>query len=181
MEQKHKVKHDPGNSFSHIQTRRQTMIDATKIDSVETFLALSMLLEYESADRLHELASNMREHQADELAGLLTRLAEYSEMHASEIQQLSEGKVLPDLATLDLSWEGLEGPETTAYGSVNPKMSVPDLLEVARRNEIKGQDFYTNISLNSPNEAVRQLAADFANEENEHVAQLQQWIDGHPE
>lgn len=153
------------------------MIDASKIDSVETFLALSMLLEYESADRLHELARNIREQQAEDLAKLLTRLAEYSEMHASEIQQLSEGKVLPELATLELSWEGLEGPETTAYGSVNPKMSVSDLLEVARRNEIKGQEFYTSISLNAPNEAVRELAADFANEENEHVAMLQKWID----
>jgi rubrerythrin len=152
------------------------MLDTKKIDSVEIFLSLSMLLEYESADRLRELAKFMLNHKAEELSALLEKLAGYSDQHASEIRELSEGKVLPELATLDLSWEGLEGPETTAYESVNPQMAVEDMLQVALRNEIKGQDFYTDISLNSPDEAVRKLAAEFASEENEHVVMLEKWI-----
>jgi rubrerythrin len=152
------------------------MLDSKKIDSVEIFLSLSILLEYESADRLRELSKFMLSHQATELSELLETLAGYSDQHASEIRELSEGKVLPELATLDLSWEGLEGPETTAYESVNPNMSVEDMLQVAMRNEVKGQDFYIDISLNSPDEAVRKLAAEFASEENEHVAMLEKWI-----
>jgi rubrerythrin len=152
------------------------MLDSKKIDTVEIFLSLSILLEYESADRLRELAKLMRDHQAIELSKLLETLAEHSDQHASEIHELSEGKVLPELATLDLSWEGLEGPETTAYESVNPQMTVEDMLQVALRNEIKGQDFYIDISLNSPDDTVRKLAAEFASEENEHVAMLEKWI-----
>jgi rubrerythrin len=152
------------------------MLDSKKIDTVEIFLSLSILLEYESADRLRELATVMRDHQAKELSEVLETLAEHSDQHASEIRELSEGKVLPELATLDLSWEGLEGPETTAYESVNPQMTVDDMLQVALRNEIKGQDFYIDISLNSPDETVRKLAAEFASEENEHVAMLEKWI-----
>jgi rubrerythrin len=151
------------------------MIDSKKVDTIETFLSLSMLLEYESADRLRELAKFMLNHQATELSELLETLAGYSDQHASEIRELSEGKVLPELVTLDLSWEGLEGPETTAYESVNPQMTVEDMLLIALRNELKGQDFYIDISLNSPDEAVRKLAAEFANEENEHVVMLEKW------
>ncbi len=157
------------------------MINARNIDTVEAFLALSMLLEYESADRLQELAVNMREHDATELADLLDKLAGYSELHASEIHELSEGRVLPELATLDVSWEGLEGPETTAYESVTPSMRTLDMLNIALRNEIKGQEFYTDISLNSPSDDVRKLAAEFADEEGEHVMMLQKWIQGHPQ
>jgi rubrerythrin len=152
------------------------MFDAKKIDTVEIFLALSMLLEYESADRLRELAKFMLDHQAKELSELLETLAGYSDQHASEIRELSEGKVLPELATLDLIWEGLEGPETTAYGSINAQMTVEDMLQVALRNELKGQDFYIDISLKSPNDAVRKLAAEFASEENDHVVMLEKWI-----
>jgi len=155
------------------------MIDPEKIDTLEALLALSMLLEFESADRLRELSSLMREHHAEELAQLLDKLAGYSDKHASEIQELSEGHVLPDLATMGVSWEGLEGPETTVYESINPKMLPYDVLQIALRNEIKGQDFYTSISLQSPNDEVRKMAAHFADEENEHVMLMQKWIDSY--
>ncbi len=153
------------------------MIDCKDIDSVETFLALSLLLEYESADRLKELAKAMREQQADALAELLDRLAGYSRKHAEEIHERAEGRVLPELATTDFAWEGPEGPETTAFEAVNAGMSREEMLQVALNNEIRGQEFYTRISLESPNAAVRELAAEFAGEENEHVMLLQQWID----
>ena len=153
------------------------MIDTKDIDNVETFLALSLLLEYESADRLKELGRMMREQQADRLADLLERLAGYSRKHAEEIHELAEGRVLPELATGDFAWEGLEGPETTAFESVSADMSCDDMLQIALRNEVRGQDFYTHISLESPSEEVRRMAAEFAAEENEHVMLLEQWIE----
>ena len=51
------------------------MIDPEKIESVEAFLALSMLLEFDSADRLRELSAVMRQHHSEELADLLDKLA----------------------------------------------------------------------------------------------------------
>lgn len=153
------------------------MIDFRHIDSVETFLALSLLLEYESADRLRELARLMRAQDATDLADLLDRLAGYSRKHAEEIHELAEGRVLPELASDIVAWEGAEGPETTAFESVTPDLSREDMLQIALRNETRGQDFYTRISLESPSEAVRPMAADFAAEENEHVMLLQQWIE----
>ncbi len=153
------------------------MIDCKQIDSVETFLALALLLEYESADRLKELSRLMREQQAKELAELLMRLYSYSRKHVDEIHELAEGRVLPELASSEVVWEGLEGPETTAFESVSPQMSCDDMLQLALRNEIRAQDFYTRISLESPNQEVRRMAADFAAEENEHVMLLQQWIE----
>ncbi len=153
------------------------MIDFRDIDRVETFLALSLLLEYESAEQLRELARLMRAREAAELADLLDRLAGYSRKHAEEIHELAGGRVLPELASDDVAWEGAEDPETTAFESVNPGMSCDEMLQIALHNETRGQDFYTRISLESPSEAVRRMAADFAAEENEHVMLLQQWIE----
>ena len=152
------------------------MIDPKKVDTIEALLALSMLLEFESADRLRELAQTMRQHHADELAELLDKLAGFSDSHGAEIRELSDGHVLPDLVTMDVSWEGLEGPDTTMFESISPDMLPYEVLQIALRNEIKGQEFYTDISLNSPSEEVRKMAADFANEENEHVSMIEQWI-----
>lgn len=155
------------------------MLDPENIDTFETFLAISMLLEYESADRLRELALSMREDNAAELTALLEKLASYSDLHAAEIHELSEGLVLPELAAMDISWEGPEGPESTAYESINPGMSIQDVLQIALRNEIKGQQFYTGISHRSPSKKVRNMAAEFANEENRHVMMIEQWIASH--
>lgn len=152
------------------------MIDPVKVTTVEAFLALSMLLEFESADRLRELSLCMRQHHAEELAQLLDKLAGYSDLHASDIQERCDGHVLPDLATMGVSWEGLEGPETTVYESITADMNPYDVLQIALRNEIKGQDFYANIALKSPDEHVRKMAAEFADEENEHVMIIEQWI-----
>jgi rubrerythrin len=153
------------------------MIDCKQIDTVETFLALSLLMEYESADRLKELSAMMRQQQAEALAELLLRLSGYSRRHAEEIHELAEGRVLPELLSKEAAWEGLEGPETTAFESVNPRMSTLDMLRVALRNETRGQDFYTRVSLQSPDPEVRRMAAEFAAEENEHVMMLQQWVE----
>ena len=152
------------------------MIKPETIEDMETFLALSYLLEIESADRYHELADNMQVHHDPEIAKLFRKLAGYGEMHASEIMQHAEGMVLPTIASWEFEWENPEGPETTPFELVSYEISPEKVLQLAKHNEIRGRDFYAHIAQKSPNPAIRELAAEFSEEETEHVQMLENWI-----
>jgi rubrerythrin len=54
-------------------------------------------------------------------------------------------------------------------------------LEIAMRNERRAHDFYAAISRESPDAGVRALAAEFAEEEQEHLALLDIWLAKVPE
>lgn len=148
---------------------------AEKMTDVATFLAYSVTLEEESADRHDELADMMDVHHNPEVAETFRKLAGYSRLHASEIREHSSGHVLPAIAPWDFEWEDMEGPETADVADANYLMSIADALKIAMDNERRAHDFYQEISKNSPDAGVRALAAEFAEEELEHLELLQEW------
>jgi rubrerythrin len=48
-------------------------------------------------------------------------------------------------------------------------------------NEQRAHDFYADIARHAPDEAVRALAAEFADEEREHLGLLSAWLESVPE
>jgi rubrerythrin len=153
---------------------------ARKMTNLETFLAYSVALEEEAADRHDELADMMEVHNNPDVAGTFRRLAHYSRLHAAEIRARSKGRELPVIAPWDFEWEGMEGPETGDIGDVNYLMSRSHALNIAMGNEQRAHDFYDAIGADSPDPAVRALAAEFAGEEKEHLALLKAWLDREP-
>ncbi|MBT3205901.1 MAG: ferritin family protein [Gammaproteobacteria bacterium] len=152
------------------------MIKPESIEDLETFLALAYLLEIESSDRYSELADNMKVHNDPEVEKLFRKLSEYSGKHASEIIEHAEGMVLPNVASWDFEWQSPEGPETTAFDFIEYQITPERVLELALHNEIRGHEFYANIAKKSPSPEIRKLAAEFSDEESEHVKLLEQWI-----
>jgi len=152
------------------------MIKPESIEDMETFLALSYLLETESSDRYEELAENMQAHHDPEIAQLFRKLSHYGEQHASEIIEHADGLVLPNVASWEFEWQNPEGPETTPFEAINYQMTADEVLHIALANEKRGRDFYAHIAEKSPTESIRKLAAEFSAEETEHVQLLEQWI-----
>ena len=152
------------------------MIKPETIEDVETFLALAYLLEIESSDRYTELADNMHVHNDPEIEQLFRKLAKYSGKHALEIIEHAEGMVLPNVASWDFEWQSPEGPETTAFEFIEYQITPEKVLQLALHNEIRGHDFYASIAKKSPTLEIRKLAADFRDEESEHVQLLEKWI-----
>ncbi len=152
------------------------MIKPEEIEDLETFLALSYLLEIESSDRYSELADNMQVHNNPEIEQLFRKLSEYSGMHAAEILEHSKGKVLPKVASWQFQWKDPEGPETTAFELAEYEMTSEKVLNLALHNEISGRDFYAHIAQQSPSAEIREMAAEFTEEETEHVQLLEKWI-----
>ncbi|RPH97866.1 MAG: rubrerythrin [Lysobacterales bacterium] len=146
-----------------------------RMTDLDTFLAYSVALEEEAAERHDELADMMEVHNNPAVAATFRKLAGYSRLHAQEIRDHSRGADLPRIAPWDFGWESMEGPETADIGDVNYLMSPARALDIAMGNERRAHEFYFSISRESPDGAVRALAAEFAEEEQEHLALLEQW------
>lgn len=152
-----------------------------RMTDLDTFLAYAVALEEEAAERHGELADMMDVHNNPEVAATFRKLAGYSRLHASEIRDHSRGADLPRIAPWDFCWETMEGPETAAIDEVNYLMNSARALRIAMRNERRAHDFYADISRDSPDAGVRALAAEFAEEEQEHLALLEIWLAKVPE
>ena len=149
---------------------------AKRMTDLDTFLAYSVALEEEAADRHDELADMMDVHNNPDVAETFRKLAHYSRLHAQEIRDHSRGASLPVIAPWDFGWEGMEGPETASIDDVNYLMSRFNALKIAMGNEQRAHDFYYSISQDSPDKDVRALAAEFADEEKEHLELLEKWL-----
>jgi len=143
---------------------------------LDTFLAYSVALEEEAAERHDELADMMEVHNNPDVAETFRKLARYSRLHAQEIRDRSRGSDLPRIAPWDFGWESMEGPETADIGEVNYLMNTARALNIAMGNEQRAHDFYFAISEESPDPEVRAVAAEFADEEREHLGLLEKWL-----
>lgn len=154
---------------------------AKKITDLDIFLTYSVALEEEAAERHDELADMMDVHNNPEVAETFRKLAHYSRLHAQEIRDHSRGHSLPAIAPWDFGWETMEGPETADISDVNYLMSTRQALKIAQGNEQRAHDFYSEISRESPSPEVQALAAEFADEEKEHLELLDDWLARTPE
>ncbi len=148
-----------------------------KITNLEIFLACSVALEEEAADRHEELADMMEIHNNPEVTETFRKLAHYSRLHAREIREHAKGRRLPVIAPWDFDWETMEGPETADIGDVNYLMNTAHALKIAMGNEKRARDFYYTTSQESPDPGVRKLAGEFAEEEKEHLELLEKWME----
>ena len=154
---------------------------AQKMTNLPIFLAYSVVMEEEAAERHDELADVMDVHNNPDVAATFRKLAHYSRLHAQEIREQSTGLELPKIAPWDFEWEGGEPPETADPGAVDYLMNRSKALRLAMENEQRARDFYAAISRDAPSAEVRELAAEFAAEEQEHLDLLVEWRERIPE
>ena len=153
---------------------------AARMTDMATFLAYSVALEEEAAERHDELADMMEVHNNPDVAATFRKLAGYSRLHAREIREQAGEHELPVIAPWDFGWEDMEGPETGRIDEVDYLMSDHQALQLAMGNERRAHDFYAAIGRESPNGRVREVATGFAAEEKEHLQLLQEWLDRTP-
>ncbi len=146
------------------------------IASLPEFLAHAILLERESVERYEELADSMETHNNPEVARLFRKLARFGQLHAHEVEQHAAGMELPQIPPWDFKWSTPEAPESGTMEGVHYLMGTREALEFALHNETMGRDFYAHVAETSPDPEVRRLAAEFADEETEHVGILKEWL-----
>ncbi len=138
------------------------------------FLAHAIALEHEAAERYLELADMMEAHRNDPVSAVFRDMVHYSRLHHDSIVERARGIELPKLRSWEFRWT--QPPEMGGDEAFDYTLSTYDALQYARENEVRGLDYYTNVGLHAGDPEVRRLASEFASEETEHVAALDEWI-----
>lgn len=146
------------------------------IESLAEFLAHALELEVESAERYRDLADNMRVHNNLEVSELFRKLAHYGDVHAAEVRERASGLELPYISPWDFKWSCPEAPEVPCMEDAHYMMTKCQALELALHNEVRGRDFYAQVAHASSDPAVREAAAEMADEEGTHVDMLREWM-----
>lgn len=149
--------------------------------TIALFLAHAVALENEAGDRYDELADMMETHNNSEVAVLFHQMRDFSRLHASQVSARAlEHQPLPKLKSWEYRWDAPESPESGDVADTHYLMTPYHALQFALANERRGWEYYNKVATTSPDADVRALAAEFADEESEHVATLERWVDRTP-
>jgi len=147
-----------------------------KINSVEVFLAHALTLENEAADGYQEIGDSMAVHNNPKVAAMFFKMAKYGRLHAAEVRELAAELTLPHIAPWEFAWQDGNSPEAPSMANVDYMIRPAEALALALRAEQQAHDFYAAVAGASEDPRIRELAAQFAGEEAEHVRLLSEWI-----
>jgi len=152
-----------------------------QIDSTAMLLAHALAIELEAQTRYRELAAHMTDSGNDAVADLFGRLAEFEGEHASRLATKFQDVDVPPLAPGEYAWldSGAPVPEARAfvYRTMTPHMA----LAIALRAEIQARTFFEKIKMEARDASVREMAVEFALEEEAHIAWVSDAIAHQPQ
>lgn len=146
------------------------------MNRVQKFLAHSIQLEGDAARRYDELAAAMAGVGNRDLQIFFTKMARYSRLHLAQAMKRGAFREVPQLAPHEFEWPDGVSPEVADWVGVDAQMDGTAALVVALDSERRGHAYYAALMVVSTDPEVRLLAAEFAAEEAEHVAELQKII-----
>ncbi len=146
------------------------------MNDVELFLAHAIQLEREAARRYEELTAAMTTDGNAELKEFFARMSFFSRKHLAEAVARGGFRDLPDMAPDDYQWPDGTSPETAEWAGVDAQMDGIDALHLALGSERRGHAYYAAIAATTQDLELRGIAAEFADEESQHVAELERLI-----
>lgn len=146
------------------------------MNDVERFLAHAIALEREAARRYEELAAAMGAEGRRELKDFFTRMARYSRLHLKQASERAGFRELPPLAAHEYEWPDGIAPETADWAGVDAQMDSRAALQLALDSERRGHAYYAAVAATTRDAELRAVASQFADEEAEHVLELDKLI-----
>ena len=146
------------------------------MDNVRQFLAYAIRLEQEAALRFDELADASISYGKKEVSDFFRQLANYSRMHLEQAMARGSYREVPTISPNDFVWPDGMSPEAADIWGADSLVDIMQALELALGAESRGAAFYRHIYETTKDPEVRVLAKEFAEEEDEHVKAIQQWI-----
>lgn len=144
--------------------------------TVGQLLAHALAIELEAAHSYAELAEVMKQTRNSDVARVFEKMSVIETRHAKLITDQVGCLQLPLLGEWQFQWVGLEPPENVERAQLSPDMTSRRALELALEGERRAYNFFGAIIDNSIDKQVRELAAEFAAEEGEHVFWIKEWL-----
>jgi rubrerythrin len=148
--------------------------------SMAELLVHALVIEMEAVESYKELAVQMRECGNDDVAGLFDTMSCLEAGHAAKIEEKIGDQELPDLAPWEYRWAELESPESIDLADIHYLMTPHHALSLALQNEMDAMAFFDTIAKQCTDEGVRSLATEFADDERQHVAWMEDWLAKYP-
>ncbi len=146
------------------------------MEDINVFLAHAIELEREAARRYEELADSMRTTENTEVEKFFRKMAMFSRKHLALAVERSGFHDLPAMSADQYQWPDGISPEQFDWIGVDSMIDATYALELALDGERRGHAFYADIAATTRDPEVRVMAREFAEEEAEHVAELDKWI-----
>ncbi len=148
--------------------------------SMAELLVHALVIELEAVQSYLDLAAQMHECGNDEVAKLFAKMAEYEQEHADKIREQAGDIELPELAPWEYRWPGFEPPENIDSAGIHYLMTPHQALKLALENEMGALTFFDDIANSNSDMRVRSLAEEFAEDERQHVAWMEDWLGEYP-
>lgn len=148
--------------------------------SVDELLAYSLAIEQEAAERYAELADQMEVHNNQEVAELFHKLAAIEAKHIANVEAMGEGRELPQLSLWELQWDDVESPEVVSHDEAHYLMTPYHALSLALVGERRAAAFFARVAEDAQDAEVRRMASRLRDEEQEHVALMEEWLRRYP-
>jgi rubrerythrin len=146
------------------------------MEDITLFLAHAVELEREAARRYEELAEHMRTDGNTVVEKFFRQMASFSRKHLGQAIERGGFRQVPVLKASEYEWPDGISPEQFDWVGVDCLIDTANALALALDGERRGQAFYAQIAATTSDPEVRVMAQEFADEEAEHVAELEKWI-----
>ncbi len=154
---------------------------STVIATAGELLAHAHQMELDAQERYNYLADQMDMHNNVDLAGLFRELARVEGLHASDILEQMKGMDMPQIRPPDYKWPGSESPEALDMGDMHYMMTPRQALLLALQAEQNAFDFFDHLLKATDDPEIKRFAAEFAEEEQEHVELVHKELKKYPE
>ncbi len=144
--------------------------------SVEELLLHALVMEREAVQRYAQLASMMERIGNRKVAKTFKKMSEIEARHAERIEDQIGEHALPILTPSEFRWRGPESPENADSDRLFHLMTPRQAMSLALECEKRARDFFADVVDDSTDENVREIAAEIAVEEEQHVAWVKDWL-----
>lgn len=139
------------------------------IASVVDLLALAHQIEADAVERYTEFAAQMETHNNRELVKVFRDLARAEGIHAEEIRKMAGDIDLAARARQLGRWKKGDSPEQADLGAAHYLMTPWHALQLALAGEQRALAFFTSVVDSAKDPKIKDMAAEFVEEEAEHV------------
>ncbi len=146
--------------------------------TLSDFLAHAVAMEDEAAERYLELADMMEAHNNLDVAAVFRDMCRYSQLHRDSIKERAGSTPLVKPHSWQFRWQS--PPEVCDEEAFDYTLTPYQALHYARDNEQRAMEFYRSVAEKSDAAEVKRLAEEFAEEEQEHTAALDEWLQRTP-
>jgi rubrerythrin len=143
--------------------------DARGVASLAELLAIAYRIESDAVERYTLLAEQMQSHNNLELAKVFSDLARAEGIHAEEIRRQAEGVDVVELARHVSLWKQGESPEEADLGAAHYLMTPWHALRMALAGEEQALAYFQSVVESTSDPKIKEMAAEFVEEEAEHV------------